>query len=286
MKFNYVWIDYIYFLRFVFIPDNGDSYEFTELPKQVCTRFDFLVILRPAIFEKYPEIVFGFSTKISEGREAPYHFNMSHSVGDESERVERNRKEFFSGFNSSLTGIQLQRQVHKDAIRMIKSLNEPEESDAMITAVRGIGLGISTADCNAVFLYDPKKSVVAGIHAGWRGTALDIVSKTVRIMKWNYDVSPADLVAYLAPAISGRNYQVGNEVAEYFDEKYLTPAGDHFYLDLIKSNYDQLLKEGVMRQNIQATGLCSFDGEGLFHSYRRDGEKSGRAIGVIGMTEK
>ena len=128
-------------------------------------------ILRPAIFEKYPEIVFGFSTKTSEGSEAPYHFNLSNSVGDESRTVEKNRKEFFSQFSSSLTGIQLQRQVHKDAIRMIKSIGEPEDSDAMITGVRGIGLGISTADCNAVFLYDPKRSVIAGIHAGWRGTA-------------------------------------------------------------------------------------------------------------------
>jgi len=245
-----------------------------------------MVILRSALLEKYPEIIFGFSTKISDGSEAPFHFNMSQSVGDEIEKVEKNRELFFGSFNHALHGIQLQRQVHGDTISIITSLKEAEQSDAMITAEMGIGLGVSTADCNAVFLFDPEKFVVAGIHSGWKGTALKIVSKTVEKMKSEFGTEPANLVAYLAPSISGRNYGVGPEVAAQFDGKYITQIEGRSCLDLIKNNYDQLIKNGLINKNIQMTTLCSYEGEKLFHSYRRDGLKSGRALGVIGIKIK
>jgi len=58
-----------------------------------------------------------------------------------------------------------------------------------------------------------------------------------------------------------------------------------FYLDLAGINYKMLIDEGVKEKNIQVSGLCTYEYENLLHSYRRDGLKSGRALGLIAMKE-
>jgi copper oxidase (laccase) domain-containing protein len=59
-----------------------------------------------------------------------------------------------------------------------------------------------------------------------------------------------------------------------------------FYLDLAGANYKMLIDEGVKKVNIQVSALCSYEYENLLHSYRRDGNKSGRALGIIAMKDK
>jgi len=81
------------------------------------------------------------------------------------------------------------------------------------------------------------------------------------------------------------NYEVGNEVAGLFDEKYLIRTGDRSLLDVSLANYDMLIGEGIPPNQIQKSSLCSFEYHELFHSYRRDGKQSGRALGVIAMRE-
>ncbi|HOJ17398.1 MAG: peptidoglycan editing factor PgeF [Ignavibacteriales bacterium] len=240
-----------------------------------------MVIIRAAIFSKYPGIAFGFSTKISAKTIPPFFFNMSKSVGDNPDSVERNRTEFFDCIYNSPKKIQFQKQVHGDEIHVITKLGDAKESDAMITSEKGICLAISTADCNAIFLYDSNKQLIAGIHAGWRGTMKQILYKTLGVMKEEFNSRAEDIVAYMAPSISALNYEVGSEVVECFDNKYIVNTNGKFYLDLVRDNFDQLLRAGVHEKKIQVSRLCSFDNNTLLHSYRRDGIKSGRSLGVI-----
>jgi len=244
-----------------------------------------MLIIKSQLLNKYPEIIFGFSTKLGAKRKGPYFFNMSNSVGDKEEIVEENRKLFFNSLGLNEGNVTIQRQVHKDNITFVAAGGNCGESDAMITNKKNIGLAISTADCAAIFLYDNKNKVIAGVHSGWRGTEKQILLKALQKLKSDFNSSAENLIAYIAPAISQKNYEVGKEVADMFDNKYVLHHEEKFFLDVSQVNYDILVSFGLSKNNIQKSKLCSFKLKHLLHSYRRDGLNSGRALGVIAMKE-
>lgn len=244
-----------------------------------------MLIIKAGIFKKYSELIFGFSTKIGLNRSAPYHFNMSLSVNDSRAIVESNRKSFFNklGLNGSL--VASQKQVHEDNVALVNYGNYCGESDAMITHKPNLGLAISSADCPAIFLYDPINRAIAAVHSGWRGTHKKILLKTLSMLVKDYNSKPIDLIAYIAPSICQKNYEVGEEVASLFGNKYNTQSGKKYLLDLQSINKDLMLDFGLREKSIQVSSLCSYEMKDLLHSYRRDGEKSGRAFGVISLKE-
>ena len=244
-----------------------------------------MLIIKPHIFNRFPEITFGFSTKIGLGRKAPYFFNMSYSVGDETEKVNENRKQFFLQLGLNADEIAYQMQVHNDKITNVNNCGNCGESDAMITTKQNLGLAISTADCCAIFIYDPVQKLIAGVHSGWRGTSKKILQKILNELKTNFNSEPQNLVCYLSPSISQVNYRVGEEVAEKFDSKYLNKSENGIYLNISQANYDILLDNGVKKCNVQSSKLCTYEYSEVLHSYRRNGKLSGRALGIIAMKD-
>jgi YfiH family protein len=242
-----------------------------------------MLIINPYIFKQFSEITFGFSTRIGLQRNKPYYFNMSYTVGDEPDKVNENRITFFKQLGLDTESVAYQKQVHSDKIIFVNAGGDSGKSDAMITDKNNIGLAISTADCCAVFIYDPVKKVLAGVHSGWRGTSKEILLKVLQKLSNEFDSAPGDLICYLSPSISDTNYEVGVEVAEQFDLNYLKQDNGKYLLDIPKINEDLLLNYGVIPQNIQISNLCSYEYSSILHSYRRDGKKSGRALGVIAM---
>ena len=244
-----------------------------------------MLIIKPFIFKQYPEIVCGFSTKIGVNTSSPYYFNLSHSVGDKKEMVDFNRKLFFNklGLNENLISYQI--QVHGDFINEVNTFGNCGQSDALITTNKNLGLAISSADCPAIFIYDPVKKIIAAIHSGWRGTEKKILLKTLHNLRDEFSSNISDLVCYIGPSISQKNYEVGEEVANKFDDEFVLEKENKFYLDVSGANYKMLVDAGVKKINIQLSNLCSFELGNLLHSYRRDGQKSGRALGVIAMMD-
>lgn len=245
-----------------------------------------MLVLQSLLLKRFSEIKFGLSTKIGNNREEPFYFNLSKSVGDNEEIVEENRTKFYKNFNLKPDQVKLQKQIHSDIITYVDADSEVPESDALITDVSGIGLAATTADCPAIFLYDSEKKVIAAVHSGWRGTEKRIVEKTVLKMIKDFKSEPDNIFAYIAPAISRNNYEVGEEVASKFDKKYVLKVYQHYFLDLKTCNQSMLITAGVPYENIQVSNLCSYGIKHLFHSYRRDGEKSGRSLGMIMMKRK
>jgi hypothetical protein len=245
-----------------------------------------MLIIKPFIFKNHLEVVFGFSTKIGLNRKSPYYFNLSYSVGDKKGIVDTNRKLFFEALGLDENSVSYQKQVHEDFIREVNNSGNCGESDALITNTKNLGLAISSADCPAIFIYDPINKVIAAVHSGWRGTEKKIVQKTVVKLKNEFKSHPEDLVCYLGPSISQINYEVGEEVARKFDYEFILKKANRYFLDLAGANYKMLTDEGIKKSNIQKSCLCSFEYESLLHSYRRDGQKSGRALGVIAMKDK
>lgn len=239
-------------------------------------------IIYSEIFTQFPEITFGFSTKTGLDRKAPYFFNMSKSVGDDPAIVDTNRETFFNQLGLKASKVILQKQIHSDIINIVNRNTELLESDGMITCEPGIGLGVSAADCVPLFIYDKMNRIIAGVHSGWRGTREKILQKTVVRMKKEFSSIPENLFVFIGPCISVENYQVGEETASYFDKDVLVYKDSKVYLDLKKANFNMLKEESIPEKNIEISRLCTFN-EDYLHSYRREGEKSGRALGVISI---
>jgi YfiH family protein len=207
---------------------------------------------------------------------------MSFSVGQNKQNVLLNRKAFFRELGISIENVAYQKQVHQDRILVAKKGGLIGESDAMITSVWNTGLAISTADCNTIFIYDKKEKFIVGIHSGWRGTVKKIVKKTLTYMIDSFNSKPKNLFIFLAPSISQKNYDVGSEVADQFSDKYIMRKNNKLFLDISQVNYDMITEFNIPKNQIEKSELCSYDTDYL-HSYRRDGEISGRALGVIAM---
>ncbi|MDE3178311.1 MAG: peptidoglycan editing factor PgeF [Acidobacteriota bacterium] len=185
--------------------------------------------------------------------------------------------------------------------------------DAMVAHDAGILLGIRTADCLPILLADPCLRVVAAIHAGWRGALKRITEKTVGEMRRIYGSDPRRLIAALGPSIRSCCYEVGDEVVDAFAGQFVRSAnyfrkvsasvgaemkpaflsvdppgharatGSGFSLDLAAVTLDQLLSAGVAASRIQTAGFCTSCRTDLFFSYRREGDRTGRMMAVIGI---
>ena len=242
-----------------------------------------LIIIQSEIFKKFSGLVFGFSTKKGGVSPAPLYLNLSYSVGDDPEYVKANRKLFFDKLGIPEDRVTFQRQIHSSEVNYSGSPTFFDGCDAIYTDKKNIFLTVSTADCIPVFVYSPEKNIVAGIHAGWKGTSGQIVFKTIQRLNREFSLKNDSLHAFIGPGICSEHYEVGAEVAGLFDESEKKQKGHKFHLDLKKANFNQLIKSGLNDFNIEVSDHCTFCNPALFHSYRRDGEKAGRMLGVIGM---
>jgi len=161
------------------------------------------------------------------------------------------------------------------------------EADAMITNASGIAIGIETADCVPVLLYDPGIPAVAAIHAGWRSTVKKIVDKTVVRMGVEFGSRPQRMVAAIGSAIGPECYEVDEpvmvqvrEAFSYWQEIVFSRGKDRWGLDLVKANTRELMKMGLPEQNIHVLGLCTSCHRDLFYSFRAEG-RTGRMLSVI-----
>jgi hypothetical protein len=242
-----------------------------------------MYIIKPHIFNRFTEIIFGFSTKFEEDSKPPYYFNLSYSVGDEKINVDENRKTFFESLGLISENVAYQRQIHSDIVNVIKCGGDGGESDAIITDKLNIGIAVSVADCTPIFIYDLKNKVIAAVHSGWKGTEKKILYQTLVKLQKDFNSAPENLIVYIGPSISQANYEVGSDVAGKFNEKFVMKKNNRFYLDISGINYSMLIDNGIPKSQIQKSELCSYGFKDLLHSYRRDGEKSGRSLGVIAI---
>ena len=174
------------------------------------------------------------------------------------------------------TQVCLVKQVHKDGILVIKKNEDMQkfknqEYDAMITNQKNILLGITTADCIPILLFDPETATIGAIHGGWKSTALKIAEKTVNKMKEEFKVDPKNILSCLGPGICRRCFEVGEDVALKFPHDFLErKAEGKFKLDLCSVHGAHLGSAGVRSSNIENLNLCTFHYETKFFSYRRD----------------
>ncbi|MDQ3021214.1 MAG: peptidoglycan editing factor PgeF [Bacteroidota bacterium] len=240
-------------------------------------------IIYSDLFKKFHGLVFGFSTKVGGVSDEPYCLNLSSSVGDDPENVKRNRKIFFNEMGIDEAQVTFQKQTHSTVINYSDMPQHFDGCDAIYTDKKNNFLVVGVADCIPIFLYEPGKKIIAAIHSGWKGTYGRILTNTIEELIKKFDLNITGLTAYIGPGISQEKYEVGEDVGKFFvdDVKYF--RNGKYYLDLKKENYNQLISLGLKKENIEVSELCTFREKDLLHSYRRDGDKSGRMFGVIGI---
>ena len=210
---------------------------------------------------------------------------MALHVGDDIGIVIKNRKKYLSSFGLELSNLICLNQTHSSNIKIVSSKdagagafehdNAILNCDAVITGESNLVLAIMTADCVPVLLWDDTKGVVAAAHAGWRGTADEIVKKTVMQMSTEFGCEIQNIKADIGASIGECCYEVGTQTAE------LCGCAGASRLDLKAINHVQLTACGVLTNNIQTSTACTSCEKDRYFSYRADGASTGRFMSWI-----
>jgi len=230
-----------------------------------------------------PGVLAALSTRNGGVSPEPLGMNLSFSVGDEEANVLKNRELFFGGLGIGLAELAIPRQVHGSRLLRVRTAGSFADTDGLVTDTPRVFLCVTVADCVPILLCDPHAPAVGVVHAGWRGTASGILAAAVRRMKEEFGTNTASLLAFVGPAAGACCYEVGPDVAARFDAKFLQKRGEHALVDLKSANRTQLLDAGLQPAHIEINPLCTIEESARLHSYRRDGDRSGRMMGVIGI---
>ena len=215
--------------------------------------------------------------------------NLSISVGDDPNRVAENRIHAFNTLGRDPASIHDVWLVHgvdviyADAPRPLDA--SPEKADILFTDNPKVSLFMRFADCVPLLFHDPVKKVVGIAHAGWMGTVKGVAGASIRAMGERYGSKPQDVVVGIGPSIGVDHYEVGEEVAAQFREKFggdsekiLQTRDGRIYLDLWTANALQLKNAGV--EQIQISGLCTACHLEDWYSHRAEKGRTGR-FGVL-----
>lgn len=224
------------------------------------------------IFRPYPELVHGFSTR---------------DLGD----VSLDQSIFLKKLNVTNSEVVKMNQIHGNGVREVGKVDNGKmipQTDGLFTNEKGVYLRASGADCLPLLFYNPETKNAAVVHVGWKGTLTNILEKTLLLFK-NNSSDLEDILVGFGPGIGVCCYDVDKERADKFKEKFgeevvLEKEGKN-YLDLFKANYFNLLKLGILKENVQASVFCTVDHSNLVYSSRADGGLKGKFAAIIGVRD-
>lgn len=232
-------------------------------------------------------------------------FNVTDYCGDAPARVERNRQWLATELGIAPERIVMPHQTHSARVAVVGEQTmeltpadrraQLDGTDALITNVKGVCIGVSTADCVPILLYDAERGACAAVHAGWRGTVKRIPALTIEAMHEAFGTRAEAVQAIIGPSISQQAFEVGDEVVEAFREAdfdtsalvrrmAMHPGGEvKAHIDLWAANAMLLEAAGVQMEHIRVSGICTYAHHDTFFSARRLGIRSGRIFTGIMM---
>ncbi|HZH02425.1 MAG TPA: peptidoglycan editing factor PgeF [Myxococcaceae bacterium] len=227
----------------------------------------------------------GFSTRQGGVSPAPWDsLNTGFSVGDLPERVQMNLDRLAEALGVPSPAIHTVSQIHGDRVVEVSGeISAATEADALWTAQAGHAVGTRTADCLPLLLVDPECERVAAVHAGWRGTALEIAGRMVEA--WRSSGSrPERLLAAIGPHIRRCCYAVSSDLAAQFVAQFgpevAESRGGDVYLDLSLAVQRTLARAGLRTTQIDALPACTACDATRYFSHRRDRGRTGRHLSV------
>lgn len=183
-------------------------------------------------------------------------------------------------------------QVHGDCIRVVARKDRgsvflpSQESDGLVTRETGVALIVFMADCVPILLHDPIQNAIGAVHAGWRGTALDIAGAAVRKMAEEFGCGPGNIKAAIGPSIQRCCYEIGPDAYGALSDtlgkaadQCLSPHGEKHHADLPEANRILLKNAGLT--DITKSNECTSCTQDKYWSHRRDGTKRGSQAAII-----
>ena len=252
-------------------------------------------------FNSPVEGVQAFSTMRGEvdGRNAYSGVNLCDYVGDDALRVLDARITLAMQLGIDLEDLMMPRQTHSCRVAVIdehfRSLDIDKQEArlegivALVTTLKGVVIGVNTADCVPIVLTDEQAGVIAVAHAGWRGTVGRIAKVAVEEM-CRQGANPGHIQAAMGPSICQDCFEVGDEVVEAFRQAHFNledivlrnAATGKAHIDLRAANRAVLIGAGVPSGQIVLSQYCSRCEHDRFFSARRLGINSGRTFtGIV-----
>jgi polyphenol oxidase len=247
-------------------------------------RVSQITVLSEPALSAISGIVHGFSTRRAEHNS----FTLGPS-GSENPAIQMNRARFLAAVGMTGWPLQKLKQFHSNIVHDLRdtmAASQPIDGDGAVTAISGSALGIQTADCVPILIADRKARAVAAVHAGWRGTSGRIVEIAVKQIVDVYAVPAQDLIAVIGPHNAVCCYEVGEEVVEAVNDPDAIVRKAEWkrpHLNQALANRKQLIQAGIPEEQIVLSNLCTQCRADLFYSYRREGERTGRLLSVIGI---
>jgi YfiH family protein len=235
----------------------------------------------------------GFFTRRGGVSEGVYRsLNCGFGSSDAAEKVQENRERVAAKLGTEREKLLTVRQVHSSRAIVADAVwlpGEQPEGDALVTTARGLAIGALTADCTPILFSDSEAGVVGAAHAGWRGAKGGIIEAVLGTME-KLGARRDRILAAIGPTISQSAYEVGEEFRDAFladgagNETFFARLGGgkpHF--DLPGYCRQRLASAGI--EKVEDLGLCTYENESLFYSYRRSVHRSeqdyGRQISAI-----
>lgn len=251
-------------------------------------------------FNSFKDIMAVFSTRLGGVSNGQFtSMNFCTSLGDSIENVRKNF-ELFSGA-TGLKNFVLSRQTHttnvkrvgtKDIGKGLYKTMDYDNVDGLVTNEKGITLSTFYADCVPLYFYDTLHNAIGLSHAGWRGTVNNMVKATLDKMNIEFSTNPIDVICAIGPSICVDCYEVSEDVATEFinafeikeipkyykdnhkinsyENRYIVykTKNDKYMLNLWAANYINMLKSGVLSENISFPDICTCENRKILFTHR------------------
>lgn len=233
-----------------------------------------------------PDQVHAYSTTRIGGYSLPPYdtLNLAMHVGDDPVTVDANRKLLIETLDLPTSMIWLE-QIHGTRVISIDTIPDDIFCDGSYAREPNTVCAVLTADCLPLLITNPKGTIVAAIHAGWRGLAAGIIDNAIAHLR-NFD---NDFMVWLGPAIGPEVFEVGNEVRTAFVDKdratesaFLPSENGRWLANIFELARINLRKLDI--NDVYGGQYCTYSDPERFYSYRRDGQKTGRMASLIWLT--
>ena len=207
--------------------------------------------------------------------------DLSYSCLDKDQDAVIQSRKLFEKMNQTSSLLAVPVQNHTDNVIWSKRAGTYSNCDGIASNLKyGIALSLSVADCVPVCIFDYETENFALLHSGWRGTLNKIANNAIKLLLKNNSVVN-NIHVFCGPSICQKNYEVDWDVASLFEEKNVKKKEKKFLINIKSQIKDDLISMGLNSSNISISEDCTFENK-TFRSYRREGEKVGRNIFLMG----
>lgn len=244
-------------------------------------------------FKKFKDINHCFFSRNGGLSKGVYRsLNCGNGSKDNKKNIDKNYSLVAKKIKINRKNLLMMNQTHSNKVIIIDNRNKKFKrfnSDAIITKMKGFTLGVVTADCVPIILYDAKNQIIGCVHAGWKGAFSGIVENTIK--KFKKLNSSNKIFASIGPCIGKKSYEIDLNFYKKFllkskkNSVYFTKKNKYKKLfDLRKYVGDKLIKLDVIVDHVNHD---TFKEKNNFFSYRRSQkfkEKDyGRCISIVGL---